>query len=80
MELYDSWRDSPQVPPDWEPAAPPGAVVKVRLRNLRLLRALRQVLPGSWVKVYRRGRDGSEMHYFQHASGAVFNVKHKVKQ
>jgi hypothetical protein len=54
-------------------------LIKVPVRNKQLLAALRSVLAGKWVKVYRYGKDGTEVHYFEHASGKVFNVKLKVK-
>jgi seryl-tRNA synthetase len=43
-------------------------------------RVLREAIPGTWLKVYRRGVDGSEVHFFQHASGAVALVKMKRKR
>jgi hypothetical protein len=54
-------------------------MAKVPVKNRQLLRALQEAIPGPWVKVYRKGADGSEVHYFQHASGAVAGVKHKRK-
>lgn len=77
--LLDSWRESPNVPLGWTPADPPLAVTKVPVRNSRVLAVFRAKLAGRWMKVYHRGRDGSEMHYFQHASGKVAFVKHKLK-
>jgi len=47
--------------------------------NILLLRQLQDLLPGRWQKVYHYGRDGTEIHYFQHASGRVAMVKHKRK-
>lgn len=76
MNFYRSWRDSPKVPKGWEPKPAPGASVKVPLKNQRLLRALRAEKPGKWYKVYHYGKDGSEVHYCQHESGAVFDVEH----
>ena len=61
------------------PAGPPGDVIKEPVRNLLLLSVLRNLKPGDWRKVYRLGRDGSEIHYFEHESGAVALVKHKRK-
>jgi len=78
-ELLNSWRESPNVPAGWVPANPPGAVVKVPVKNTQVLAVLRAELPGKWWKVYHRGRDGTEVHYFQHASGKVAFVKHKLK-
>jgi hypothetical protein len=79
IELLDSWRDSPAVPDHWLPANPPGAITKVKIKNIPLLRQLQDLLPGRWQKVYHSGRDGTEIHYFQHASGRVTMVKHKRK-
>jgi hypothetical protein len=79
IDLLDSWKDSPTVPPGWKPAQPPGAVVKVPVKNSSLLQVLRATLAGKWVKVYRMGQDATEIHYFEHASGKVALVKHKIK-
>ena len=45
------------------------------MNNRTLLAQLRSALPGQWHKIYHYGIDGTELHYFQHESGAVFNVK-----
>ncbi len=76
MLLIKSWKESPKVPAGWEPKDPPGAVEKHRIKNFGLLKALRAVKPGSWHKIYHRGKDGSSIHYCQHASGEVFDVEH----
>jgi hypothetical protein len=55
-------------------------VIKARVKDRNVLRALREAMPGEWVKVYRKGVDGSEVHYFQHASGAVAAVRMKWKR
>jgi hypothetical protein len=80
VRLLQSWRQSSAVPPDWRPAPPPGAVIKDPVKDPEVLKALQEALPGRWVKVYRMGADGSELHYFQHASGAVAFVKLKWKK
>jgi hypothetical protein len=80
IQVLQSWKHSPEVPAGWQPAAPPGAVIKDPVKNRQVLRALQDVLPGSWCKVYRKGADGTEIHYFQHASGKVALVKHKRKR
>lgn len=36
---------------------------------------LRQLLPGKWQKVIKKGNTG-EVHYFEHASGQVAGVKY----
>ena len=79
IDLLDSWRDSSAVPTGWLPAKPPGAVVKVPVKNSQVLQELRRLLPGRWMKIYRKGRDGTEVHYFEHNSGKVAFVKHKIK-
>jgi hypothetical protein len=71
IRLWKSWRESPDTPAGWLPAKPPNAVVKVRVKNAELMRILRDQLPGAWYKVYRKGRDGTELHYFEHVSGMV---------
>jgi len=80
IRVLQSWKDSPDVPEGWRPADPPGSLVKVNVKDREVLRALRKALPGPWVKVYLDGADGSQVHYFQHFSGAVANVKHKRKR
>jgi hypothetical protein len=79
LQLLKSWRESPDFPEDWRPDSSPGAVVKEPVNNPDLKRALRDSLAGRWQKVYRNGIDGTELHYFEHASGAVTLVKHVVK-
>ncbi len=34
-------------------------------------------VPEGWQKIYAIGTGGVEIHYFQHVSGEVFNVKIK---
>ena len=41
MQLYNSWRESPKVPPGWTPRDPPGPWVKVPIRNKGLLQCWR---------------------------------------
>ena len=65
------------MPAGWRPLK--GGTTKVRINNRELLEDLRRKLPGEWKKVYRRGADGTEIHYFEHESGKVFNVKHIEK-
>ena len=78
--LLDSWRESERVPEGWRSAQPPGAVTKVGIKNRGLLNLFRKTLPGRWAKVYHKGMDGSEVHYFQHESGKVACVKFKRKR
>jgi hypothetical protein len=76
-EFFDSFRDSPKVPAGWRPRSQPGATVKFPLTNVDLRRFLQSILPGRWVKVYHYGEDRSQIHYCQHESGKVFDVKFK---
>jgi hypothetical protein len=62
--IYDSLERSGNIPYGWKPAR--GGVRKVKVKNDRILEALRVHYPGEWRKVYRRGRDGTEIHYFEH--------------
>lgn len=75
--IFNSWRDWPGLPEGWQPADPPGTVGKWPIRNSRLLAAMRRLLPGRWYKVYHHGKDGSDLHYCQHASGKIARVKIK---
>jgi hypothetical protein len=59
MQLYRSWRESPNVPRGWTPRDPPGAVVKVKIKNKGLLQPLQAAKPWRWYKVYHYGKDGS---------------------
>jgi hypothetical protein len=79
VRLLNSWRESPEVPASWRPVRPPGAIVKVNVKNKEVLSLLRRALPGRWQKVYHKGSDGSEVHYFQHVSGKVAFVKHRKR-
>lgn len=78
LDLYDSWRESPNIPAGWRPRAQPNALLKVAVKNQGALHALRAIVPGKWYKVYHYGMDGSAIHYFQHASGKVAAVKYKL--
>lgn len=75
-EIYDSLQKSGKIPPGWKPAR--GDVRKVAVKNKEILEELRKHLPGEWRKVYRRGKDGTGIHYFEHRStGKVWGVKIK---
>jgi len=80
LNLYPSWRDAPQTPPGWKPARPPGHRLKAAVHHAELKKMLQAALPGRWSKVYHKGADGTELHYFEHESGRVFNVKHVDKR
>ena len=75
-EFYDSIEQSGKIPPGWRPAR--GGIRKVKVKNQVILDALRLHYPGDWRKVYRPGRDGTEIHYFEHRrTGIVWGVKIK---
>ena len=76
-EFFDSFRDSPKVQAGWRPRGQPGAVIKEHINNFRARKMLQSVLPGRWMKVYHYSDDDSQVHYFQHESGKVFDVKFK---
>jgi hypothetical protein len=73
MEIFKSIWDSGQVPQGWQSAQ----VLKVNVKNRLLLAELRKIKTGKWKKVYHIGVDGTEIHYFEHETGGVFNVKIK---
>ncbi len=72
-ELFESLSASGKVPAGWQPAT----THKVKVKNRALLAELRKLKHGEWKKVYSSGVDGTEIHYFEHQSGVVFNVKTK---
>jgi len=69
LTLYAEIYESGSAPQGWIPVRG-GAPVRNRavLRELRLLRV------GKWKKVIKQG-DFGEVHYFEHESGCVANVK-----
>jgi hypothetical protein len=73
LNLYPSIYDSGSVPTGWAPLK--GSVLKYPVRNAELLEYLRQLLPGRWQKVINKG-DPGEVHYFEHQSGQVADVKY----
>ncbi len=73
LNLYPDVYSSGSVPAGWVPF--PAGTIKYRVNNDRLLRYLRQLLPGRWQKVIKKGHPG-EIHYFEHASGQVADVKY----
>jgi hypothetical protein len=70
---FNSIWDSEKIPDGWRLLT----TRKVKIKNRLLLAELRKVKPGKWQKIYSVGADGTEIHYFQHQSGIVFNVKVK---
>ena len=75
-QIYDSLQKSAKLPYGWKPD--PQGIRKVRVKNLQILNALREHYPGEWRKVYQRGIDGTEVHYFEHRqTGKVWDIKLK---
>ena len=72
LNLYPDIYASGSVPEGWVPNR--GGTIKYPVRNPAVLRYLRQLLPGKWQKVIKKGNTG-EVHYFEHASGQVADVK-----
>ncbi|RKZ77589.1 MAG: hypothetical protein DRR19_27695 [Candidatus Parabeggiatoa sp. nov. 1] len=78
--LYNSIKESPNYPKGFTNRL--NGKTQHNIHNKALLEMLRVVAPGKWKKIYQDGFDVSglpiSIHYFQSASGKVFNVK--VKQ
>ena len=75
-EFFDSLQKSGKIPYGWKRARQ--GARKVKIKNLAILNALREHHPGEWRKVYQRGTDGTEIHYFEHGrTGKVWGVKVK---
>ncbi len=72
LHLYPDVYASGSVPAGWTPLK--GGAMKYPVRNPAVLRYLRQLLPGKWQKVIKKGNTG-EVHYFEHGSGQVADVK-----
>ena len=72
LNLYSNIRASGSVPANWKPHK--GGALKYPVRNAVLLAYLQQLLPGKWQKVIKYG-DLGEVHYFEHESGQVADVK-----
>lgn len=76
--VYDSVKNAPGYPPGFK--AVQNGTTRNTVSNKSLLEKLREVEPGTWHKVYKDGWVGSEkvsLHYFESASGKVFNFKVK---
>jgi hypothetical protein len=75
-EIHDSIQQSGKIPSGWKAARQ--GTRKVQIKNLQILSALREHYQGEWRKVYRRGADGTEIHYFEHKrTRKVLGVKVK---
>jgi hypothetical protein len=73
LHLYPDVYASGSVPVGWVPTK--GGTIKYPVRNVAVHRHLRQLLPGRWQKVIKKGTTG-EVHYFEHVSGQVAGVKY----
>jgi hypothetical protein len=73
LNLYPNIYASGSVPTGWTPTQ--GGTIKYPVRNKAVLQCLRQLLPGRWQKVIKKGNPG-EVHYFEHLSGQVADVKY----
>ncbi|RKH52570.1 hypothetical protein D7Y23_06495 [Corallococcus sp. AB050B] len=76
--VHDSVKIAPGYPPGFK--AVQNGTTRNTVSNKALLEKLREVEPGTWHKVYKDGWVGSEkvsLHYFESASGKVFNLKVK---
>jgi hypothetical protein len=60
------------VPSGWVPI--PQGTIKYPVRNHQLRLYLKQLLPGKWQKVIKKGSSG-DIHYLEHESGQVADVK-----
>lgn len=77
LNLYPDIYASGSVPQGW--LLIKGGTIKYPVRNLAVRRVLRQLLPGKWKKVIKKGNIG-EVHYFEHGSGKVAGVKFLPKK
>ncbi|MEZ4865814.1 MAG: hypothetical protein R3C14_31160 [Caldilineaceae bacterium] len=79
QQIFTSVKNSPKYPEGFQAAR--NGTKKLRIENRQLLEKLRQIEASEWRKVYQDGVDGSghrvSLHYFQSASGKVFDVKVK---
>jgi hypothetical protein len=73
LHLYSDVYASGSVPDGWQPTR--GGTIKYPVRNAAVQRNLRQLLAGRWQKVIKKGTTG-DVHYFEHASGQVADVKY----
>ena len=73
LNLYPNVAASGSVPAGWTPT--PGGMIKYPVQNRAVLRYLRQLLPGRWQKVIKKGFPG-DIHYFEHVSSQVAGVKY----
>lgn len=77
--LYPGIKAAPNYPVAFQPVQ--NGTKQYNINNPEVLAALRQERHGEWKKVYKDGWvDGRKVsiHYFQHESGVVFDVKTKA--
>jgi hypothetical protein len=72
LHVYPNIRASGSVPKSWVPQK--GGALKYPVRNAALRAYLQLLLPGKWQKIIKSGSTG-EVHYFEHESGRVADVK-----
>nr|WP_254626532.1 hypothetical protein [Myxococcus sp. CA039A] len=76
--VFNGVRNAPGFPANFK--AVQNGTTRNRVDNKDLLEKLREIEPGDWVKVYKDGWVGTDkvsLHYFESASGKVFNFKMK---
>jgi len=80
QQIFLSIKDAPTYPKGFR--AVRNGTRKLRIENKQLLEKLRQIEASEWRKVYSDRVDGNgrtvSLHYFQSASGKVFDVKVKL--
>ena len=80
QQISTSIKEAPTYPKGFRAAK--NGTKKLSIENKQLLEKLRQVEAGEWRKVYSDGVNGDgrsvSLHYFQSASGKVFDVKVKL--
>jgi len=77
-DVFNGARNAPGFPSNFK--AVQNGTTRNRVDNKALLEKLREIEPGDWVKVYKDGWVGTDkvsLHYFESASGKVFNFKMK---
>ena len=72
LHLYPNIYASGSVPAGFAPTR--GGALKYPVKDKQLLAYLRTLVPGQWQKVIKQGNIG-EVHYFEHKSGQVADVK-----
>jgi hypothetical protein len=71
LHIYNNIYESGKVPSWWKPIK--GSMKKFK-GDRHVVRCLRTLLRGRWKKVIKYGVNG-EVHYHEHASGKVADVK-----